>query len=67
MHVGRYCGTRVRPVSAFMFSNKSLQPFELVGNERKEFDRVVYGRKPEAEDAGASESTEPYDTCAKRI
>jgi hypothetical protein len=25
MHVGRHCGTRVRPVSAFMFSNKTVQ------------------------------------------
>jgi hypothetical protein len=26
MHVGRHCGTRVRPVSAFMFSNHALEP-----------------------------------------
>jgi hypothetical protein len=25
MHMGRQCGTRVRPLSALMFSNKSLQ------------------------------------------
>jgi hypothetical protein len=50
--------------------NKSLQPLELVGNERKEFGCVVCTRKSRhggTEDAGASEPTEPYDTCAKRI
>jgi len=29
-----------------MQPNKSLQPFELVGNERKEFDCVVCSQKP---------------------
>ena len=32
MHDGRYCGTRVRPVSAFMFSNKALQPTAVGGS-----------------------------------
>src|SRR6516164_2740794 len=44
--------------------NKSLQPLELVGNERKEFGCVVCTRKSRhggTEDAGASDPTEPYD------
>jgi hypothetical protein len=50
-----------------LWPNKSLQPLELVGNERKEFDCVVYSRKPLGRVLGQHESTEPYDICAKRI
>jgi hypothetical protein len=32
--------------------NKSLQAFERSGRLRKEFDRVVCGRRPEAEGVG---------------
>jgi hypothetical protein len=45
--------------------NNTLQPLELVGNERKEFDRVVCGRKPAGRGCGQLPSLLNHMTVAR--
>jgi hypothetical protein len=66
MHMGGHCGSRVRPVSALMFSNHALQRFGVAGSHGERFAGGKGLASRQTESAGADEPTVPQPSSTLR-